>query len=106
MAHDFFASLDWGALEARTLPAPFVPEIASPKDTSNFETPEAVEDSEFDEFIDATYEGLWEDEFGKALPLSEVAHLSMDPAEKAAPELALRRSTIKRSSVAMGKEGS
>lgn len=35
-AHPWFARLDWAALEARSLPAPHVPAVASPDDTSYF----------------------------------------------------------------------
>ena len=40
-AHPWFNGLDWAALEARTVPAPITPSLASPFDTANF-----------DEFID------------------------------------------------------
>ena len=34
---DPFFSVDWNALEARTAPAPFVPNIGDPLDSSNFD---------------------------------------------------------------------
>lgn len=37
MAHPFFASIDWDRLAAKSLPAPFVPNIKNPLDSSNFD---------------------------------------------------------------------
>jgi protein kinase A len=48
-AHPWFASLDWGALAARTLPAPHVPAVASPDDTSNFAAEENGDGEEGEE---------------------------------------------------------
>jgi len=37
-AHRFFRSVDWAALEAKSLKAPWVPELASEEDTSHFDS--------------------------------------------------------------------
>ena len=47
-AHPWFARLDWGALEARTLPAPHVPAVASPDDTSYFAAEDEGGDGEME----------------------------------------------------------
>jgi protein-serine/threonine kinase len=36
-AHPWFASIDWPALENKTMTPPFVPQVADPHDVSNFE---------------------------------------------------------------------
>ena len=42
-AHKWFKGLDWEALAAQTLAAPFVPPIKGPDDRSNFELEEEEE---------------------------------------------------------------
>jgi serine/threonine protein kinase len=36
MTHEWFAGFDWAGLQARRLPAPYRPPLASPSDASNF----------------------------------------------------------------------
>lgn len=46
--HRFFSPMDFAALRAKALTAPFIPKIASPTDTSNFE--EYEEDGTYEEW--------------------------------------------------------
>jgi hypothetical protein len=36
-AHPWFATIDWAALENKTLQPPFIPQISDPADVSHFE---------------------------------------------------------------------
>uniref|UniRef100_A0A7S2JMW5 Protein kinase domain-containing protein n=2 Tax=Haptolina brevifila TaxID=156173 RepID=A0A7S2JMW5_9EUKA len=47
--HEFFKSIDFTQLEHQTLPAPYVPRIASATDTSNFEPEESDDESDDDD---------------------------------------------------------
>lgn len=69
-SHKFFAGTDWAGLKQLTVPAPFVPRLAGPEDTSNFDeifTSEAVLLTPYPSFILAR-EGLCID---KALEVFE-----------------------------------
>jgi serine/threonine protein kinase len=44
-AHPFFAGVDWAALRARAVPAPWRPALASDTDTGNFDEYEEEEDA-------------------------------------------------------------
>jgi len=58
--HKWFASLDWGALSTRAVPAPIQPVVGDESDTSNFEDyPDSEEGST--QAIDARDQALFED---------------------------------------------
>ena len=50
--HPFFRPIDFVALERREIPAPYVPTITSPTDTSNFDFESDDSDSDFDDDTD------------------------------------------------------
>ena len=50
--HAFFSSVDFNALEARQIPAPHVPPISDPLDTSNFEPDVEDESNDWDRHND------------------------------------------------------
>lgn len=49
-AHKFFRELDWDALRARRIPAPWRPRLSNPLDTSNFD--EYEEDDSVEHYRD------------------------------------------------------
>ncbi|OQR88318.1 cGMP-dependent protein kinase [Achlya hypogyna] len=60
MSHPWFASLDWDALRAQTLEAPYVPQLTSRYDTSLFDGDQGLRnnDADYDGSQDAIFEGF------------------------------------------------
>ncbi|KAL1508123.1 hypothetical protein AB1Y20_007713 [Prymnesium parvum] len=75
--HSFFANVDWKAVEERSLPAPHVPDISGPSDFKNFGAKEPQDTSQYDSYMDPTYNKKFEAEFGAPVPPSDFAHLSV-----------------------------
>lgn len=66
--HDFCAHIEPAQLDARTLPAPYIPRLKSAKDTSNFDSypadAEASAARKYERHLDSKYDAVWDKEFG------------------------------------------
>lgn len=66
--HPFCTHIDIKQLEARKLPAPYVPRVRGLDDTSNFDSypadTEANNARQYERYLDPKYDELWEREFG------------------------------------------
>lgn len=62
-AHRWFDGFDWAGLAARTMPAPYVPTIRSPTDTTNFDSYPDEQPAPGQDDTATVSLGGWDDDF-------------------------------------------